>query len=332
MKYRIAVIGTGYMAEKHCSMLKNNNQVVLDTIVSTKKSEKYSKEFIQKYGFKKNSTKLDTVLHDQNIDIAIICSPDYLHAEQTIKLLESGKHVLCEKPLARTKKDFQLVKKTLTKSQKILQVGMNCRFREQYSKAKKIIDDGKLGELRVIHGEYLVNIVDTMKKREKEWWKKYPKNIYPILHGGAIHCIDLIRWNGGKIKRVCARSTSLGLEGLGDDTFLISLEFENGIIGNCYVSASEMKPNSFHIDYSLTKGSIIKNTQIFQTKNNQPKFTKEIVIKQKIIDLRLQFRDMLESIKTEKEPMNSFNEAYENYKLISLIEESIRKDKVINAS
>ena len=113
MKYKVAIIGTGYMAKKHCDMLYNHNNVILDTIVSTKKSQRISKQFIQKYGFLKNTADFDSVLEDTTIDLVIICSPDFMHATQTAKLLKAGKHVLCEKPLARTEKDFGMIKKQL---------------------------------------------------------------------------------------------------------------------------------------------------------------------------------------------------------------------------
>ena len=68
MKYKVAIIGTGYMAKKHCEMLYNHNDVILDTIVSTKKSQRISKQFIQKYGFLRNTTDFDSVLEDTTID------------------------------------------------------------------------------------------------------------------------------------------------------------------------------------------------------------------------------------------------------------------------
>ena len=181
MKYKVAIIGTGYMAKKHCDMLYNHNNVILDTIVSTKKSQRISKQFIQKYGFLKNTADFDSVLEDTTIDLVIICSPDFMHATQTAKLLKAGKHVLCEKPLARTEKDFGMIKKQLGKNHKTLQIGMNCRFREQYSKPKKIIDNKKLGELKFLHANYTINVVKSIKQHEKKWWLTAPKNILYIL-------------------------------------------------------------------------------------------------------------------------------------------------------
>ena len=52
MKYKVAVIGTGYMAKKHCDTLYKHKDVILDTIVSTKSSQRLSKQFMQNYNDK----------------------------------------------------------------------------------------------------------------------------------------------------------------------------------------------------------------------------------------------------------------------------------------
>ena len=235
-----------------------------------KKVNVYPKQFIQKYGFLRNTTDFDSVLEDTTIDIVIICSPDFIHATQTVKSLRAGKHVLCEKPLARTEKDFAMIKKQLGKSHKTLQIGMNCRFREQYYKPKEIIDKGELGKLGFLKSTYIVNTVDSVKKKEKPWWSDYPPDIFPFLHGGGIHCIDLLRWNGGKVKKVFAKSISFELKKeLKSDTFSILLEFDNGVLADCCISASAFRPNSFEFDYWLSDGSIINTTKVFGKKNNQ---------------------------------------------------------------
>ena len=288
---------------------------------------------MKKYGFLKNNTSFDSVLEDNNIDMVIICSPDSTHAIQTTKSLRAGKYVLCEKPLARTEKDFTMIKKEIDKNHIGLQVGMNCRFREQYSKPKKIIDNKKLGDLKFLQANYTVNAVETIKQHKKIWPLSAPQNIFAVLHGGGIHCIDLLRWNGGKIKKVFAKATSFQLKKeFKSDTFSVLFEFNNGVLGNCFISVSAFRPNSFQLDYSLMNGSIINNTKIFKKKNNRTIFSHDIKIQQRKIDLRLQFDNMLQSIKNDISPMNSFEEAYENFQVISAIEDSIKKDTVINTT
>ena len=65
-------------------------------------------------------------------------------------------------------------------------------------------------------------------------------------------------------------------------------------------------------------------------KNNQAFLSDEIKIEQKIIDLGLQFENMLESIECNKSPLNSFEEAWENFIVISAIEKSLREGRVIS--
>ena len=108
------------------------------------------------------------------------------------------------------------------------------------------------------------------------------------------------------------------------------LEFDNGVLADCCISASAFRPNSFEFDYWLSDGSIINNTKVFCKKNNQVFLSDEIKIEQKIIDLRLQFENMLESIEGNKSPLNSFEEAYENFIVISAIEKSLREGTVIS--
>ena len=71
---------------------------------------------------------------------------------------------------------------------------------------------------------------------------------------------------------------------------------------------------------------------IFKKKNNQPAFSHDIKIEQRKIDLRLQFDNMLQSIKSNIAPINSFKESYENFQVISAIENSVKKGTVINTT
>jgi len=128
MKYNVAVIGTGYMARKHCDALADHPNARLMTICSTEKSLGIGQEFKSRYRFSKCTTDYLSVLSDSNVDIVFVCSPDNCHTEQVSGALEAGKYVFCEKPLARTKEDFQRIRAQLESSDGILQVGMNCRL------------------------------------------------------------------------------------------------------------------------------------------------------------------------------------------------------------
>lgn len=331
VKHRIAVIGTGYMARKHCETLAVHPAAELWSIYSTPRSLEVAEDFRSRYGFATVTSDYSAVLSDPEVDIVLVCSPDNFHAEQVCGALRSGKHVLCEKPLGRTEDEFTRISAALEQSRRVLQVGMNCRFREQYSLAKSRVDSGDLGSLRFLRGTYLVNAVATLHKQEKAWWTDFPEGIFPFLHGGGIHCLDLLRWIGGDVDSVFARATGfeLGRE-FAADTFSISLNFTGGAIGELLVAASAFRPNDFSLELWLSEGSVL-GTRVFRRQGDvtaaEPD---EIKVEQAVIDTGLQFTDLVRAIESETEPLNSFAEARKNFTVLRAVEESLRTRTVVS--
>jgi predicted dehydrogenase len=329
MKYKIGVIGTGFMAAKHCDTLSKCDNSELITICSTEKSLHIAEEFRNKFNFKKTTSDYNSMLLDTDIDIIFICTPDSQHPDQIIQALKAGKHVFCEKPVARSMEDFNRIREALKDSRKVLQVGMNCRFREQYSIPYQVIKDKSLGELALLKGIFTLNSIKSVKNMEKKWWFDYPPEIFPLLHGGAIHCLDLILWIGGKVKSVFARAAAIELlKEWKADTFLISLEFESGIPGELIISVAANRPNELTLEAWLTKGSINGN-KIYKLENDYSLKEETITIEQKQLDLRLQYNDMIYSIENEAQPLNSFEEAYKNFIVINAIEISVKEKKIV---
>jgi len=319
------------MARKHCEALAAHPDARLITICSTDRSRETAAGFKSLYGFMRATSEYALILTDPEIDVVFVCSPDNLHTEQVCAALEAGKHVFCEKPLARTEDDFQKIAKALKKSDRILQVGMNCRFREQYSRARDLVLAGELGSLRFLRGTYIVNAVASVRQNEKSWWADFPAGISPFLHGGGIHCLDLLRWTGGEVDSVFARATGLELgPQLGADTFSISMQFANGAIGELLVAAAAFRPNDFSLELWLSGGSIL-GTKVFRHMGDSaPAVVEAITVEQKTIDLGLQFSDMVQAIQSGSDPLNSFTEAAKNFMVLQAIEESVRTGNAVN--
>jgi UDP-N-acetyl-2-amino-2-deoxyglucuronate dehydrogenase len=329
--YRVAVIGTGYMARKHCSVLAAREDVVLSTICSTARSRAAGEELRVHYGFQTSSTDYASVLRDEAIDLVVVCTPDQAHPEQVAGALAAGKHVLCEKALARTQEGFEQVRLALEESGRRLQVGMNCRFRGQFSGAQRLATDGRLGELRHLRGTYVVNAVDTVRRREKPWWLDRSAGDFGFLHGGGIHTLDLLRWIGGKIESVHARATGFELgEELGADTFSVSLGFTGGATGELLVSGSAQRPNEVALEIWLSEGSIV-GTRVFRASRATDGLEEEeLVVEQATSDLDLQFTDMIRAIEENSQPLNSFAEAYANFRVLDAIGRSVLSEQCVS--
>ncbi len=321
------MIGNGYMARKHCSALANHPSVKFHSLIVSDQN-KNGESFKNEFGFKvlHNSSfgGLSQALRDNDIDIVFITSPNSLHCEQILLSLENNKHIFCEKPLAYTKNEFQNIKEAFKKNNNVLQSGMNCRFREQFSIPKMMADNGELGKLKYVRATYIFDVTNSFG--DKPWWKEYPIGIYPFLHTGAIHSLDLLRWIGGEIKHVSAFGNGFELEKQwGSDNFTINVEFQSGAIGGLTCSASANRSSDFSLEVWGTEASIVGGDLYRKTSHTK----EQIEIRQEKLDLVLQYENMIQAIENKTQPMNSFDEALKNFELITAIEDSVKAKKTI---
>ena len=96
---------------------------------------------------KKLFSDLTRMLAEEDLDAVSIASPTFLHASQTIEALNSGKDVLCEKPMALNSSDCLKMVETAERSGKCLQIGHCIRFWPEYVQAKQIIDSEQYGKV-----------------------------------------------------------------------------------------------------------------------------------------------------------------------------------------
>ncbi len=93
-------------------------------------------------------TDFDSMLSEANLDAVSITLPTSMHAEFTIKALDAGLNVLCEKPIAPNMSQCKRIIAAADKSNKILQIGHCIRFWPEYAKTKEIIDSGQYGQVK----------------------------------------------------------------------------------------------------------------------------------------------------------------------------------------
>ena len=163
-----------------------------------------------------------------DVDVVCVYSPDHLHAEHCITALENGKHVVCTKPMVTSLDDAKkLVSLVREKKLKFL-VGQTMRFDRQFQAAKKLFDDGELGDLIAIESYYLHDMRPVFELTP--WRLTAPQD---FMFGGCVHSIDVIRAFAGDIDTVHANSNKGGLtpEYPIDNNFFLNLRFKSGVIG-----------------------------------------------------------------------------------------------------
>ena len=323
MSHGVAVVGSGFVARKHLAALAARDDVSIAAVCSTERSAGPARELAAEHGAERVITSFGDVLQDGDVDVVWICTPDETHAALVNGALGAGKHVFCEKPLARRAADFDAIARAVEESGCTLAVGMNCRFRGQYAAVKDAIDAGELGDLRFLRGTYVVNVVETVRTGAKPWMLDHAQGVHPFLHGGGLHTLDLMRWIAGDVFSVFARAT--GFE-LGDewelDTFSLSLEFASGVVGELLVSASAFRPGDFSLEAWGSDGSIV-GRDLFKRTGDGVEASGQVHFEQSRLDLELQADDVFAAIEAGSPPLNSFGEARANFAVLEAAERSI---------
>ena len=197
------------------------------------------------------------IVNSPEVDAVILATPDMTHREQVVALLDAGKHVLCEKPLALVKEDLdEIVKATRRNPTRKFMVGQICRFTPAFVQAKKLIDEGRVGELYFVESEY-AHDYEKMYKENPKHWRLDPKRHGVV--GGGCHAVDLLRWLvGSDPYEVFAYGTHKMLPILTyDDSTVSIMKFPNNIMGKVFVSTGCKRGYTMRTCVYGTKGTLI---------------------------------------------------------------------------
>ena len=261
---RVAVVGISLegIGNSHARSVIANNQTEL--VMLCEINEEWAKDRSALYGVP-YCTDYHDLLGRDDIDIAIVCVPDHLHAQVVSDFLHAGKHVLCEKPLALTKEDCQKILDADRETEPKLMVGQVCRKTPSFVKAKQIVDEGVIGDITYIESEYAHNY----SIMPIHWRNSYEVPRHPFT-GGACHSVDLLRWFCGNPTEVFAYGNHklLGPEyGPCDDTMCALMKFPGDVVGRVFVSIGCMSPGTgIRTLIYGTKGTIVMaNNERFVT-------------------------------------------------------------------
>jgi predicted dehydrogenase len=191
MKLRIGIIGCGGIANgKHMPSLKtlSNVEMVAFCDLVIEKAQKAAKE----YGSldAKVYTDYNELLQDKTIDVIHVLTPNKSHAELSIASMKAGKHVMCEKPMAKTAADALEMVNIAKETGKKLTIGYQHRHKEESTYLKKAIDRGDLGEI------YFAKALAVRRRGTPTWGvflKEEEQGGGPLIDIGT-HSLDLTLW------------------------------------------------------------------------------------------------------------------------------------------
>lgn len=169
------------------------------------------------------------IFNDENIDLVCIASHDEFHYPQVVESLNNNKHVFVEKPICMTSKEARDIKNMLKlKSNLRLSSNMVLRTCPLFLKVRKEVTQNILGDIYHIEADYFWG----RKEKLISGWRA-EANFYSIIHGAAVHMIDLIVWIVGKnpltVKTLGNNISTKGTKQKHNDFAVLLLGFDNNM-------------------------------------------------------------------------------------------------------
>ncbi|MFW5987915.1 MAG: Gfo/Idh/MocA family oxidoreductase [bacterium] len=233
---KICLVGIGRAGMIHALNYKNKIiKVDVDFVVdpdpaAEEKAEKLDARYYN---------SLDDVIKNEDFDAVSIGAPTFAHYEAVMKAAEAGKAIFCEKPLSLTLEEAEKMEKIVKEKDLIFQIGFMRRFTEDFIHAKKLIEQGKIGEVIMVK-----SVGRSPGSGTPSNWIADVNKSNGLLAEVNSHDFDAVRWLAGKeFKEVFAYGSNLKSDSIKDkypefyDTVTVNIKFEDEILGmvdGCY--------------------------------------------------------------------------------------------------
>jgi UDP-N-acetylglucosamine 3-dehydrogenase len=233
---RIGIIGAGTMGGMHADCY---SEIPNAEVVAVADSRLQAAEGVAGKYSARAFANGDEVINMEDADIVDICLPTPFHKENVLKAAAAGKHVFCEKPIARNMEDGREMVSACKEAGVKFMVGHVLRYFHEFAAAKRLIESGAIGKPGVIRA--------TRAAGHPQGWSNWYANMG--MAGGVvldmvIHDFDFLRWCFGEVERVYAKGLAYaGIPGV--DYALVTIRFKSGTIA--HVEGSWAHPPGFFV-------------------------------------------------------------------------------------
>jgi len=263
-RLKVGIQGAGWVSGEHIKAYKNNPNCQVVAISSRKLSSAEKKAKEAGLTDVKCLTDYDALLKE--VDVVSICTPQYLHADETVRAANAGKHVLCEKPIATSLEELKAMRDAVRKNKVKTLAGLVLRWNPLFETIKAMIADDALGDVYYLEADYQSYL--------GPWWSGFEAIVSKragvstmILAG--IHALDAVRWLGSRDKSKAAKITEVTSLAGGyrkarkemewDGLEVLLAKLDTGAIAKVCSNNDCIQPYTFPIQIFGDKGTIKDN-------------------------------------------------------------------------
>ena len=236
---RYGLIGAGLVGRKRAAALKPGQLIAVHD-----SNPAHANALVKERNEGAVAADVETIIHDPGIDAVIVATRHDSLASLTLRTMRAAKHVLVEKPAARTAAELAPLLEAEAACGVQVRVGYNHRFHPALAKAREIVDAGELGPLMMVRGRYGHG---GRAGYEREWRAQREISGGGELIDQGVHLIDLARWFLGDFATVRGTVATLFWNMPVEDNAFLELRTAAGSTAWLHASCSEWK-NLFSLE------------------------------------------------------------------------------------
>ena len=224
MKFGLCVIGCGSFARTFARAIQGELADI--ELYFASRDPARAARFAREFGGSGSFGSYENAVADDRVNAVYICTPHHLHREHARLASVAGKHILLEKPLARTAQESRAIIDSAADAGVTLMVAENYRFMPPVLAAREMVDRGGLGTLR------LVQLQEDFPFLPVEWRNEAQLNGGGVLIDGGIHKASLLAFLAGNPSEVYAAEVPSAQPGLAaEDGVIAMLRYPSGLVG-----------------------------------------------------------------------------------------------------
>ncbi len=247
---RVGIVGAGLQARRRGPVLATFHETALIVVSAVQRD--HAARLAAGLGCEA-AEGWESLVDRDDLDALIVATPPNLHAQISIAAMKNGKHVLCEKPLARTLAEAREMVTTAKETGRVLKCGFNHRHHPAIQQARRWFEEGRIGDPMFVRARYGIG---GRPGYEREW-RANPE----VVSGGqlmeqGIHVVDLARWFLGEFSQVTAfvETNFWNIKPLEDNAFAL-YRTSSGNAASVHSSLTQWK-NLFSFELSGRDGYI----------------------------------------------------------------------------
>lgn len=265
MTIRVAIIGTSFARAAYLPALRTIEDVEVVAVSSSKltNAQAVATDFNIPHAYDDWRAMLD----EHQVDLVGIVTPPIYHAEMTLKAIEHGAHVICEKPTAMNVDEARAMYTAAETPRRVHMMGHELRYNPNRRKIKQLIEDGYIGQVRHIN---MVNITPTWgnpaSRPAGDWWSDAAMGGGRLGANGS-HQFDLLRYWLGEIGALTGqvatmvpnrtdKTTGEAWVATADDQVSFTCEMKSGAIASVFLSGVARHNMSNHVQIFGSEGTI----------------------------------------------------------------------------